>query len=145
MRCATPGYAIKRFQRLLFGHQARTHRNEGDFDAFLAKYDSSGRLLWSQQIGTPDGDFSRSVAVDGSGNVFITGSTEGSLEGINAGELDASGNAYITGSTGGSLEGAHVGSSDAFLAKFSPVPEPSTLALAAFGLLGLATFSRRRR
>jgi len=61
----------------------------GSDDAFLVKYDSSGSLLWSQQIGSWDGDAGRSVAVDAFGNAYISGYTTGSLGGPNAGGSDA--------------------------------------------------------
>jgi hypothetical protein len=63
--------------------------NAGNSDAYIAKYGPAGNLLWIQQLGTSDYDWSSSVAVDGSGNVFISGRTYGSLGGTNAGELDA--------------------------------------------------------
>jgi hypothetical protein len=31
--------------------------NEGDYDAFVAKYSTDGTLLWKQQLGTSDRDF----------------------------------------------------------------------------------------
>ena len=55
-------------------------------DAFLTKYDGAGNLLWSRQIGTTDyDDYSRGVAVDAAGNAYISGYTDGSLGGPNAG------------------------------------------------------------
>ncbi len=67
--------------------------NEGGFDAFLAKYDTSGNLQWTRQIGTGvpnmDHDGIDSVVVDGSGDVYVTGCTEGDLGGTNAGNDDA--------------------------------------------------------
>ena len=58
-------------------------------DAFLTKFDPSGVELWSKKIGTTEIDESLSVAVDGVGNVYISGRTEGNLEGLNAGSYDA--------------------------------------------------------
>ncbi len=63
--------------------------NAGDFDAWLSKHDSSGNLLWTRQIGTSAYDDSYGVAVDSFGNVYITGETDGSLGGTNAGSGDA--------------------------------------------------------
>jgi hypothetical protein len=57
-------------------------------DAFLTKFDPSGKVLWSRQVGTPELDESRSVAVDAAGNVYISGDTDGSLGGPNAGGSD---------------------------------------------------------
>ena len=42
----------------------------GNFDAFVAKLDSNGNLLWNTFMGGTDGD---GIAVDGSGNVYVTG------------------------------------------------------------------------
>ncbi|MBM4031436.1 MAG: choice-of-anchor D domain-containing protein [Planctomycetes bacterium] len=63
--------------------------NAGSYDAFLTKYDSAGTLQWSRQVGTPSDDRSRGVSTDGSGNVYISGPTLGSLGGPNAGGEDA--------------------------------------------------------
>ena len=95
--------------------------NAGRADAFLAKYDTFGTLLWTRQIGTTRYDYSNSVAVDQAGNAYISGYTDGSLGGANA--------------------GGH----DAFLAKYAnPAPEPSTLALIVPALLGFAGIAARR-
>ena len=122
----------------------------GDADAFLAKYDTSGGLIWTRQLGTSSFDQGWSVVTDATGNAFITGETLGSLGGPHAGEDDAfvakydpdgtlmwtrqlgtsasdrafgitggtSGNIYITGRTFGSLGGSSAGSNDVFLASY---------------------------
>ena len=61
----------------------------GGSDIFLSKFDSDGNELWSQQIGTTGRDESVGVAVDGLGNIYISGTTEGSLGGPGAGGFDA--------------------------------------------------------
>jgi hypothetical protein len=98
--------------------------NAGIVDAFLAKYDSSGALLWTRQVGTTSFDSGQSVAVDGLGNAYISGETWGSLGGPNA------------------------GSSDAFLVKFSAptavVPEPGTMFMMASAAVGLAGIAFRK-
>lgn len=50
-------------------------------DVFLTKWDATGVLAWTQQLGTLYEDFGRSVAVDSSGNIYVTGWTIGSLDG----------------------------------------------------------------
>jgi hypothetical protein len=59
--------------------------NAGSLDAFLAKFDAAGNVLWTRQIGTAHFDSGTSVAVDGAGNAYITGTTGGGLGGPNAG------------------------------------------------------------
>lgn len=63
--------------------------NAGGNDAFVAKYDASGTLQWSRQLGTSADDISNGVSADGLGNVYIAGGTSGSLGGPNAGGQDA--------------------------------------------------------
>jgi hypothetical protein len=149
--------------------------NAGSTDAFLAKYDSSGSLLWTRQIGTTASDVGESVAVDGLGNAYISGYTDGSLGGPNAGSRDAFlakydssgsllwtsqigtmaddvsysvavdglGNAYISGYTGSSIGSPNAGENDAFLAKYA-VPEPGTVMMVLTALLGITTVARRK-
>ena len=123
----------------------------GDEDAFLAKYDASGALLWIRQRGTSEYDEGTCVAIDDFGNAYICGRTYGSLAGTSKGKSDAFlikydssgtvlweqqlgttswerafavavdclGNAYITGSTQGDLGAPNEGSQDAFIAKYN--------------------------
>jgi hypothetical protein len=91
--------------------------NAGSGDAILGKFDSDGNLIWMTQLGTDAADTSHSIAIDASGNVYISGETLGTL-----GE-------------------SRVGSYDAFLVKYD-VPEPATLSFLALG--GLAVLRRRR-
>jgi hypothetical protein len=63
--------------------------NAGQSDAFLAKFDPSGTHLWTRQMGSASLDYANGISVDGNGNVFVTGITDGSLGGANAGGDDA--------------------------------------------------------
>ncbi len=75
--------------------------NEGGWDMFLVKYDTTGTKLWTEQLGTGVEDWSSGVSVDSSGNAYVTGYTLGGLDGnINA------------------------GGEDVFLVKISAIPEP---------------------
>ena len=64
--------------------------NAGDYDAFLVKYSTAGVRLWTREFGTSGYDEARGVAVDPSGNVYVSGSTAGGLDGnVNSGGYDA--------------------------------------------------------
>ncbi len=113
----------------------------GDRDAFIAKYDSSGNLLWDEIWGNNDFDSGHGIALDGSGNVYITGDNSTAygdsnvfiakydtlgnfLKNITWGGshldycydivLDVSENIYITGGT----RSFGAGGEDAFIAKY---------------------------
>jgi len=53
----------------------------GKADLFVVKYNSSGTWQWTKQNGTDRYDEARGVATDSSGNVYVTGYTEGGLDG----------------------------------------------------------------
>lgn len=77
----------------------------GGSDAFVAKYDQAGNLLWSTYFGGPKLDYAYAIAVDLNCNIFIGGRAESS-----------------TGmTTPGSLQAVYGGGpNDGFVAKFSP-------------------------
>lgn len=50
---------------------------QGNFDCWLAKYNSSGVVQWQRVLGSASSDGAYSVAVDGSGGVYITGLADG--------------------------------------------------------------------
>ena len=63
--------------------------NAGGLDMFLTKYDTAGTKLWTRILGTAHSDISCDVSVDGRGNAYVTGWTNGSLSGnTNAGRSD---------------------------------------------------------
>lgn len=81
----------------LFGAQGGSgDSSSADGDAFVAKFSSTGSLIWSKQLGTQQVDSADGVAVDSQNNIYVIGSTSGSLFGTNNG----------------------VGSSDVFLTKY---------------------------
>src|SRR5690348_11828474 len=47
----------------------------GSSDAFVAKMDSGGDLIWSTFLGGTAADTAASIALDAAGNVFVTGNT----------------------------------------------------------------------
>ena len=62
--------------------------NAGGTDLFLRKYSPSGSPLSTQQFGTTSNDHVTSMAVDGSGTLFIAGDTGGAFVGTSAGSGD---------------------------------------------------------
>src|SRR5213593_1059199 len=78
--------------------------NRGQGDAFVAKIHSSGSaLIYSTYLGGSGVDRANGIAVDGSGNAYVTGVTD---------STDFP--------TANVIQGTNHGGSDAFLAKFSP-------------------------
>jgi beta-propeller repeat-containing protein len=71
----------------------------GSTDIFVARYASNGTPLWSRRIGGTMGDVGKAVAIDGGGNVYITGYFRGTVD-FGGGPLSSS-------------------STSAFLAKYS--------------------------
>ena len=64
----------------------------GEFfnDSFVVKYNSSGTKQWTKQFGAKSVDRAHGIATDSSGNVYVTGETEGGLDGnTNAGGYDS--------------------------------------------------------
>ena len=48
----------------------------GEQDFLIAKYDTSGNLEWQRTLGGTAQDIARTIAVDNSGNVYVTGHTQ---------------------------------------------------------------------
>jgi hypothetical protein len=74
----------------------------GASDAFVAKLSSAGACLWSTYLGGSGWDWGYGLAVDSSGNAYVTGTTESPAWTIGGFDTD------------------HNGVSDAFVAKLSP-------------------------
>ena len=128
--------------------------NLGKPDAFVVKYNSDGAKQWTKLLGTGNPDEGKGITTDSSGNVYITGFTNGNLDGVKSPgnsdafvvkynsdgikqwtkllgtsnwdygsgiSTDSSGNVYITGETEGNLDGeTNLGQSDAFVVKINP-------------------------
>jgi hypothetical protein len=52
----------------------------GTADIFIAEFDAAGTHVWSQRFGDASDQVARSAAVDGSGNVVVTGGFYGTLD-----------------------------------------------------------------
>ena len=122
----------------------------GGYDAWLARYDGSGNQMWMLQFGSNDSDTADAAAQDGAGGVFVSGYTDGSFGGPNAGGDDAwlahydgagnqtwirqfgsngydraraaapdgSGGVFVSGYTDGSFGGPNAGYQDAWLSHY---------------------------
>ncbi len=83
-----------------------TLTSAGEYDIFVAKYDPAGALLWAKRAGGTTFDEGKSIAVDGSGNSYVTGFFQGSAT-FGLGEANET-----------TLTGAGFG--DIFVAKYGP-------------------------
>ncbi len=97
--------------------------NQGDADAWLAKYDGNGSQVWVKQLGTAELDKALGVAVDNKGHVYISGQSFAKLGDTYQGSpLDwvgdtGAGWAGALGDLSG-LGGTYYGNGDAFVAQF---------------------------
>lgn len=62
--------------------------NAGSFDSWVAKYDVDGDQSWLQQFGSSGFEQAYSITSDNAGTLFVTGTTDGSLGGVNTGSFD---------------------------------------------------------
>ncbi len=83
--------------RATWGAPVSAHTG-GSYDAFVAKLNSTGVLQWNTFLGSTALDYGETIAVDGTGNVYVSGKSDGAW---------------------GSPLNPHSGGSDAFAAKLS--------------------------
>ncbi|MRG90460.1 SBBP repeat-containing protein [Polyangium spumosum] len=73
-------YTIGHFEGSIdFGGSVGTLTSAGGFDLLVAKYDPMGNVLWAKRYGNNLNQVGNGIAVDGSGNVYVTGSFQGTL------------------------------------------------------------------
>jgi len=64
--------------------------NSGKRDAFISKYSSDGTRAWTRLLGSSSDDSGFSISTAADGSIYITGGTDGSLDGhTNSGSGDA--------------------------------------------------------
>ena len=80
--------------------------SNGANDVFVSKLNSSGNIVWAKSFGKSDDDEGRSIAVDGSGNVYTIGYFAGT-------------NVDFDPSTGGILPLTSAGLGDVFVSKLN--------------------------
>jgi hypothetical protein len=127
----------------------------GSNDFFVSKYDSNGTKQWTKQLGVSShSTYPSSIAVDSTSSIYISGYTDGGLDGntlLGTNDLfvtkynssgtkqwtkqlgvsgkstsstsvavDSTNNIYLTGSTNGGLDGnTFLGITDAFITKYN--------------------------
>ncbi|MEO1625023.1 MAG: SBBP repeat-containing protein, partial [Bacteroidota bacterium] len=67
-------------------------------DVFVQKLDADGNLLWARRVGGSRNERANAVSVDGSGNVYVTGSFEETVDfdpGMGMEELTATDGAHV--------------------------------------------------
>ncbi|MCA9278105.1 MAG: SBBP repeat-containing protein [Phycisphaeraceae bacterium] len=57
----------------------------GGYDCFVRKYDASGNVIWTRQMGSPATERASKLVVDANGSVYVSGWTDGSFGGPNNG------------------------------------------------------------
>ncbi len=75
--------------------------NSSSGSAFVCKYNANGDYIWTKQVAGQNGDIGRRLAVDGSGNVYVTGGLNTNGGNIFLAKFNSSGAQQILKSIGG--------------------------------------------
>lgn len=78
------------------GPGTHTVTSKGLMDVHILKLDASGNFVWARQIGGPEPDWPRGLAVDGTGNVYVSGTFDSEAD------FDIEGSSRVLHSIGGS-------------------------------------------
>ncbi|WP_321395359.1 hypothetical protein [Emcibacter sp.] len=106
--------AVDSNNNVVIAGQVNSELENGDIfsgqDSFVTKYDNRGTELWTQQLDTVATDSPASLAIDATGNIYVTGQISGAVNGTvtHGGGQDA----YIVqldGSTGAIAQAAQFG------------------------------------
>ncbi len=63
-------------------------QSHGGSDVFVTLFSSRGERLWTRVLGSDDNDYIGATTVDGDGNLYVTGTTAGSVGADSAGSFD---------------------------------------------------------
>ena len=75
-------YVVGRFEGTVDfdpGAGTDSHTSAGETDGYISKFNSSGTHQWTRTFGSTLSDQASGVALDGSGNLYITGYFRGAL------------------------------------------------------------------
>lgn len=72
-------YVTGHFQSPTFQIGDKTFTNRGDYDYFVAKFDSNGNFQWAHSGGGTGYDYGHGIAVTGKGDAYVTGSFSGQV------------------------------------------------------------------
>lgn len=145
----------------------------GFHDAYIAKYDVDGNQVWIRQDGSMRSDEAYGIAVDVSGDIYISGNIDATAydpsmwfgktfvtkydpngniywnRQISGGSgtaisVDRNGTVFVGGRSGKFAELPSMDWEDAFVARLVNLPEPSCMSIAALSIPTIAAFRRRR-
>lgn len=70
--------------------------NNGHYDAFLTKFSPDGNKAWTRLLGSPSGDAARALTTGLDGSIYVSGYTQGSLDGQTNNNQNGTTDAFLT-------------------------------------------------